>query len=330
MSMDVGELRPLNDLALSRGAVDRATIRRDDAAWLESAWADPASRVLTVHDGQTLVRQAADGTELYLTSPAAAPAGIRYLLGVDPAGVAYFGVGVLDGPRPPVPGGTASGNPDGPPSGAPDAMAAPQWAGLRQVGAQLSARDAGLMTHTVALTNWHKVAGHCPICGAVTEPASAGSSRRCSADGVEQFPRSDPAVIMLVTDADDRALLARNSQWPPRRVSILAGFVEPGESAELAVAREVHEETGLVVGEVTYLGSQPWPMPHSLMLGYRAVAPGRQQIQVDVKEIADANWYSRSELTAVLDSGELLLPPPVSIAHQIISAWYGRELPGTW
>ena len=186
------------------------------------------------------------------------------------------------------------------------------------------------MTHAVALANWHAVAGHCPRCGAVTEPASAGHIRRCVADGTEHFPRSDPAVIMLVTDPDDRGLLARNAQWPQRRVSILAGFVEPGESAEQAVAREVFEETGLTVDRVRYVGSQPWPMPHSLMLGFRAHAAGGQQIRVDTHEIAEAGWFSRAELRAALDRGEVRLPPPVSIAHQILASWYGSDLAGAW
>ena len=117
--------------------------------------------------------------------------------------------------------------------------------------------------------------------------------------------------------------------WPQRRVSILAGFVEAGESAERAVSREVAEETGIVVSAVTYLGSQPWPMPQSLMLGFRAAAVGTE-IKVDADEIAEANWYSRADLAAAVASGDLLLPPPVSIAHRIIQSWYGSELPGSW
>ncbi len=120
-------------------------------------------------------------------------------------------------------------------------------AGLREAGTLLTDRDAGLLTHAVALANWHAVAGFCSRCGAPDQAGLAGHSRRCTVDGSEHFPRCDPAVIMLVTDPDDRCLLARNAQWPQRRVSVLAGFVEPGESAEQAVAREVHEETGVIV-----------------------------------------------------------------------------------
>jgi NAD+ diphosphatase len=314
-------IAPLSGLALARGEIDRATMLREDTEWLAAAWADPGSRVLVLRDGQALVRFSDDVAELILVPPAVAPEGVRFLLGMDADGVAYFGVGVV-GPPP---------GPDrGPPAEHGGAAGRTRWAGLRQVGALLSARDAGLMTHAVALANWHAVAGHCPRCGAITEPASAGHIRRCVADGTEHFPRSDPAVIMLVTDPDERGLLARNAQWPERRVSILAGFVEPGESAEQAVAREVFEETGLTVDRVRYVGSQPWPMPHSLMLGFRAHAAGGQQIRVDTHEIAEARWFSRAELRAAIDSGEVRLPPPVSIAHQILASWYGSDLAGAW
>jgi NAD+ diphosphatase len=201
---------------------------------------------------------------------------------------------------------------------------------LREVGPLLSDRDAGLVTHAIALANWHETFTHCPRCGSPTDPIASGHARRCPVDSSEHFPRVDPAMIVLVTDADDRALLARNVMWPERRVSILAGFVEAGESAEMAVAREVQEEAGIDVGAVTYLGSQPWPMPQSLMLGFRAEAAGEQEIRVDAEEIAEANWYSRAELAAAIDSGDILLPPPVSIAHRIIETWYGSDLPGRW
>jgi NAD+ diphosphatase len=310
-----GELR---DLALSRGEVDRAAVRRVDEQWLARAWADPGTRVFMVADGQALVRSGPDGTELVFVPPARAADGIRFLLGVDAGGTAYFAVAGPLAEVGPAEGGGAAGEPGVRPTS------------LRQAGPLLSDRDAGLMTHAVALDNWHAVFLHCPRCGAVTEPASAGHSRRCPVDGSEHFPRVDPAVIMLVTDPADRCLLARNAQWPQRRVSILAGFVEAGESAEQAVAREVQEETGISVGSVRYVGSQPWPMPHSLMLGFRAVAVGGEEIRVDLDEIAEARWFSRAELRAATASGEILLPPPVSIAHRIIESWYGAELAGRW
>jgi NAD+ diphosphatase len=299
----------LTGLALARGAVDRSAHLRSDAAWLEAAWADQGTRVLAVQRGQALCRVGEASAELVFSSPGAAPDGVRFLLGTDADGVAYFGV---DGPLA-EPGGA-------------DIRAAH----LREVGPLLSDRDAGLLTHAVALANWHDTFTHCPRCGSPTDPVSSGHARKCPVDDSEHFPRVDPAMIVLVTDPDDRCLLARNAMWPEHRVSILAGFVEAGESAEQAVAREVHEETGIVVGIVSYLGSQPWPLPQSLMLGFRAEAEGHQEIHVDADEIAEANWYSRDDLTAAIADGTLRLPPQVSIAHHIIRAWYGGDLPGSW
>jgi len=314
----------LSGLSLARSAVDRVSHRRSDEAWLAAAWADKGTRVLVLDDGQARIRFVGDGAELELISPEDAPEGVRFLLGVDDAGVAYFGV---NGPR----GGLGAG-PLPAPGTAPAVPSEPgvHVAGLRQAGPLLGDRDAGLLTQAVALANWHATHTHCPRCGAVTEPVQAGYAARCPVDGSEHFPRVDPAVIMLVRDDGDRCLLARNRAWPPRRVSILAGFVEPGESLEQTVVREVAEETGLRVSGLRYVGSQPWPMPRSLMLGFVARAPGEQEIVVDEDEIAEARWYTREELTAAISTGEVLPPPPVSIAHRIIESWYGAALPGSW
>jgi len=299
---------PLESLALARGTVDRVTHRRTGKQWLDAAWADPRTRVLVVSDGRALVRLDDEHAELVFVSPPEAPAGVRFLLGQDADAVVYFGV---------------SGDL---PAAAPGARAAL----LREVGALLGDRDAGLLTHAVALANWHDTHTHCPIDGTPTVPDPGGHSTRCPADGTEHFPRTDPAVIMLVTDPDDRCLLARNAAWPGRRVSILAGFVEPGESAEQAVIREVAEETRIKVTNVRYVGSQPWPMPRSLMLGFRADAPAGQAISVDHEELAEAYWFSRDELVAAINAREIALPPPVSIARHIIESWFGGPVPSTW
>ncbi len=314
----------LTGLALARGTVDRATARRDDAEWLAAAWANEGTRVLVLDGAQALVRFGEDAAGLVFVPPGQAPVGVRFLLGVDEEGVAYFAVA---GPK----GGLGAGPLLGPGS-APEEPPGPgvRPAGLREAGTLLGDRDAGLLTQAVALANWHATHTHCPRDGTPTEPVSAGHSRRCPTDGSEHFPRVDPAVIMLVTDDDDRCLLARNRRWPPRRVSILAGFVEPGESVEQAVIREVSEETGLAVSDIRYVGSQPWPMPQSLMLGFRARAHGTQEIRVDEEEIAEARWFTREQLRAAVPAGEVLLPPPVSIAHRIIESWYGEALPGSW
>ncbi|HLI36365.1 MAG TPA: NAD(+) diphosphatase [Streptosporangiaceae bacterium] len=310
----------LGRLALGRAAVDRATARRTDSEWLAAAWRDPRTRVLVVENGRALVRLRDGGADLVLVPTAQAPEGTRFLLGTGADGTAYFGVSAPLASVHEAAGGSPPG--DGEPG---QAVTCP--ASLRQVGALLPDRDAGLLTHAVALANWHDSHTHCPRCGTPTRLGLAGHSAVCPADGTEHFPRTDPAVIMLVTDPDDRCLLARNASWPDRRVSILAGFVEPGESAEQAVAREVREETGIAVSRIAYLGSQPWPMPRSLMLGFRAFADTVAPITVDAEEIAEARWYSRDGLLAALEAREIGLPPPVSIARRIIESWYGAELP---
>jgi len=318
---------PLDSLALSRGTVDRLTEKRADPAWLDAAWADPGTRVLVVSDGQALARIDDESAALIFVPPGQAPKGTRFLLGQDGAdGTVYFGVSgplppPVDGARPALlaPGGTTPPSP-------PEARAM----SLREVGTLLGDRDAGLLTHAVALANWHDTHTHCPVDGTPTVVGPGGHFTVCPKDGTEHFPRTDPAVIMLVTDPDDRCLLARNAAWPGRRVSILAGFVDPGESAEQAVIREVAEETQIKVTNVRYVGSQPWPMPRSLMLGFRADAPAGQAIVVDRDEIAEAYWFSRDELLAAIKAREIALPPPVSIARQIIEQWYGAPLPSTW
>jgi NAD+ diphosphatase len=310
---DIGQLEdgPLGRLALSRSTVDRATERRGDTVWLAERWADPRTRVLVMRDGQALITTRDGQLGLVFVSPAEAPEGTRYFLGVDADGIAYFGV---------------SGAVEGEPGNRSDSAATKPMA-LRQAGALLSDRDAGLMVHAVALAYWHDTHTHCPRCGTPTVPAPAGHLTTCPKDGTEHFPRLDPAVIMLVLDPDDRLMLARNALWPPGRMSVVAGFVEPGESAEHAVAREVYEETSVVVSRVRYLGSQPWPMPRSLMLGYEARAEGGQRIAVDEEEIGEARWFSRAELRAAIEEGELGIAPSSSIARRLIEYWYGGELP---
>lgn len=196
------------------------------------------------------------------------------------------------------------------------------WVGLRAVGGELSDLDAGIFTTTLALANWHSRHTHCPRCGAVTEPVSAGWVRRCTADGSEHYPRTDPAVIMAVVDPDDRLLLGRSPLWPEGRFSVLAGFVEPGESFEAAVAREVMEEVGVVVEHARYLGNQPWPFPASIMIGYLATTLDAS-LRLDPQEMAEARWVTRDEYAAALGSGEIRTPSGISIAKRLIEHWLG-------
>lgn len=315
--------------ALARSTLDRAADRRRDERWLADAWADARTRVLLLDHGDPqrhgrrnpggipvrfLVTASTPTPELVFCSPEQVPEGERYLLGEDSDGTVYFAVRLKPGKELPAAPGT-------------------QPVSLRRVGALLNARDAGLATHAAALAHWHAEHGFCPRCGSPTRIESAGHVRVCDNDGSEHFPRIDPAVIMLVhreTDAGEQCLLAHNPAWPEGRYSVLAGFVEPGESLEHAVVREVAEEVGILVTDPVYLGSQPWPFPRSLMVGYLARAVGSAP-RTDHEEIADIRWLTRHELGEAVTRGEILLPGPVSIAHQLIEHWYGQPLPpGRW
>ncbi len=201
------------------------------------------------------------------------------------------------------------------------------WLGLRDIGAEVDDLDAGLLVQAVGLAQWQDRSLHCPLCGAVTELRDAGWVRHCPVDGTDSFPRTDPAMIVLVHDGADHCVLGRQAVWPADRFSVLAGFVEPGESAEQAVVREVFEEVQLTVSDIRYVTSQPWPLPHSLMLGFTALADGGQRLVVDQEEIAEAAWFSRAELCDP-DRVRPKLPPPVSIAYQLITDWLG-ETPAT-
>lgn len=205
------------------------------------------------------------------------------------------------------------------------------WRDLRHVGSRLEARDVGLVVSAVALDNWRRSHLFCGRCGGRTQDVQAGWARRCPVCEFVHFPRTDPAVIALVRDRDDRALLGRQTRWAPGWFSTLAGFVEAGETAEAAVVREVREESGVVIepGSIRYLGSQPWPFPSSLMLGYHAWTDD-PTTNPDGDEIAEIRWFAREELRQACVSGDVRLPPRVSIARMLIERWFGEELPNEW
>jgi NAD+ diphosphatase len=295
-------VRDLAPLPLTGAGIDRAAALRLDEPRLASAWRDPPTRVLLVHEATVAVTP--DGDALALLAPAAAPAGERFFLGADPDGVAFFAVVLAAVPA------------DG-----------PRFAGVREVGTLLSERDAGLMVHAVGLAGWHRTHRYCGRCGQPTVTGAAGHVRTCTGCGAEHYPRTDPAVIMLVTDADDRALLGTRHVGPVSRWSTLAGFVEPGETLERAVAREVAEEAGITVTSVRYVSSQPWPFPYSIMLGFLATADDTA-ITVDGEEIAEARWFTRAELKEKTEAGEMAVPTPLSISRRLVELWYGGELPG--
>src|SRR6201993_2725953 len=200
---------------------------------------------------------------------------------------------------------------------------------LRRAGQVFDDVSAQLVATATALLNWHDRARFSPVDGAPTKPVKAGWSRVDPVSGHEEFPRIDPAVICLVHDGGDRAVLARHATWPERLFSLLAGFVAAGESFESCVAREIAEEIGLHVRDIRYLGSQPWPFPRSLMVGFHALADPDEEFSFNDGEIAEAAWFSRDDVRDALKQGDwsstsqsrLLLPGSVSIAREIIESW---------
>ncbi|KUG59382.1 hypothetical protein AVL62_06835 [Serinicoccus chungangensis] len=299
------------DLALSRSRVDRLARVRTDDAELGALLRRPGTRVLELRGDTVAVLR--DPVRLRLRAPREDDAHHEpWFLGRD-AGVDYVAVTA----------GRARQQ-DGDQAGGPGALS---WVGLREVGADLDDRDAGLLTAATALRAWHDRHGHCPRCGTATQVVQGGWLRRCPTDGSEHHPRTDPAVIMAVTDPDDRLLLATGIPWPEGRLSVLAGFVEAGESLEAAVVREVEEEVGVQVDDLVYRGNQPWPFPGSLMLAFRA-RTGQTRLTIQESELRSASWYTRDQLTRGLQEGRFTLPSRVSIAHRLIEEWFGGPLPG--
>ena len=283
---------------LSRVAHDRGHLAR--------LLPDPAQgrpvRVLLVDDQRAVpVHEGPRGPELQYDERSSWPDGAIYLGEAD--GVPYA---ALRAPRSLSVGGRPVDS----------------WAGLREVGAELGDLDAGLLVQAIGIIEWHERNRFSPMTGAATTVERAGWVQRDPDNGREVFPRTDPAVIMLVHDGGDRCVLGRQAVWPPGRFSVLAGFVEPGESAEAAVAREVAEEVGIGVTDVRYVASQPWPFPQSLMLGFVARATDLE-LRIDDDEIEEARWFSREELRS--GTGPQALPPTVSIARHIIDRWVAGE-----
>lgn len=299
-------LIPPEDLPLSRSGLDRDHAARVRETLLDELWADPATRVLLLLDGQAQLRSP---SRLALFPATAVP---------RPTVSVYLGRTRLE----------AEGLPAGTPilaAALEDAahLAEAGWVSLRSVGHTLEALDAGMFTQALAVLNWHAGHGFHPRTGGETLVETGGWVRRDPVGGDQLFPRTDPAVIVAVLDADDRLLLGANALWGPGRYSLLAGFVDPGESLEAAVVREMAEESGLHVVDPRYVGSQPWPFPSSLMLGFIArvdpADPG--ELRPDGEEIVDLRWFTREGLTAAVESGEVLLPGRTSIARAMIDRW---------
>jgi NAD+ diphosphatase len=304
----------LKRLPLSRFEVDRDYLARDRPDLIEELRANPAARVLPVFDGRALLKS---DTELSLLPfDQVPPAQTVVYLGLtttatdsEPAGTPVVAAQLVDA-------GT---------------LADAHWSNLRAVGSRLSDRDAGLLTEALGILNWHLSHGFSPRTGAATVIEKGGWVRRDPESNTEVFPRTDSAIIVGITDTDDRLLLGSNALWESNRFSLLAGFVEPGESLEAAVIREVFEESGIWVSDPVYLGSQPWPFPASLMLGFtaRVDANRTSTLTPDGAEILELRWFSRDELKA--SRGEVILPGSTSIAHAIIEEWLGEPIEdGRW
>ena len=196
------------------------------------------------------------------------------------------------------------------------------FAALREFGAQLDKKQIGLAVQAQGLANWHEKHPRCSICGGPTLVTSAGAIRKCPQDDSEHYPRTDSAIIVLVKDKSDRILLGRQSVWPQNRFSTFAGFVEPGESFENCVLREVKEEAGVIVSQLKYLGSQPWPFPSSLMVAFEAITNAPETAKPDGVEIEQLRWFNRSQIAADIADKKLLLPPKISVARAMIENWY--------
>lgn len=309
---------------LSRSTVDRNEPVRTDPERLAKLW--ETGRVIVVdRKGRTPVR--AGATELAPRSTVGELPPDAMLLG-EADGVGYWAVRTDEELQEGVPspdsawGLWTGASKDG-----------EEWHDLRTTGALLSDTAAGLFTTAVALLSWHAKARFCANCGTAVERRNAGWATHCPNCGREEYPRTDPAVICLVHDGagvnGSHVLLARQPIWPPGRFSVLAGFVEAGESLEACVAREIEEEVGVEVSDIRYLGSQPWPFPRSLMVGFHAIGDPEQEFAFHDGEIAEAAWFTRAEIREALDHGDwgsgsdsrLLLPGSISIAREIIESW---------
>lgn len=301
---------PLSDLPMTDSAIDRDAPSRADPQLLERLLADPATRVLELRGGRASLRP--DGVLLRRPAePADADSLLLYLGRLD--GVAHLAACHLETPGPPV--------------DREERLDAAPFVTLRDVAIDLPPEETVLFATALGLANWHARHRFCPRCGTQTDVVEAGWVRRCPHDGSEHYPRTDPAVIMAVTDAADRLLLARNIGWPEGRFSVLAGFVEPGETIAGAVAREVYEETSVEVSDIEFVADQPWPFPASLMLGCTARAV-TSDLVCQPDEIAEARWFTREDFRTEVAAGRIKAAGRLSIAARLVEGWLGEPLDG--
>lgn len=201
------------------------------------------------------------------------------------------------------------------------------FAPLRAVAGMLEPYQGELAAAAVALATWDKNTKFCERCGASLKLACAGWEKHCTACAHITYPRTDPAIIVAITDDAERLLLIHGATWQPGRYSVVAGFVEAGESLEAAVVREALEETGIKISQASYCSSQPWPFPRSLMFAFTARAGGQQEPKADMQEVGHAFWVSREEFTQLVLEGKVIVPGRASSGHALVRAWYGCELP---
>ena len=285
----------LLELPLSRTKLDRSAHLRSDAAALDELWS--RAKIIELIGDRFLT----SGNSLSYV--ASSTPGERYFLGLDGNGVPYF-VAHRKAENVEYPA---------------------EFQTLRSLGKHLDELQIGAAVHALALSQWHDAHSRCAKCGGETKSILGGAVRECASCAAQHHPRTDPAVIVLVKDSSDRILLGRQKIWPAKRFSTFAGFVEPGESFENCVHREVREECGGDVVSMKYLGSQPWPFPASIMIAYEAEISNPSSVKEDGEEIEEIIWLTREELKKKVASGDLLLPPAISVARAMINSWYGAD-----
>jgi NAD+ diphosphatase len=289
----------LLDLPLSRGELDRAGHLRGDSDALERLW--QKARIIEMLGDRFRCKQ---GVLHYLSANEVTASHLdAFFLGLDTQGVPYFLIYLGEAP----------------------AEFPEEYESLRTIGVKLNSLDIGAAVHSLALSQWHQAHQRCAKCGAETISTMGGAVRKCQSCDAEHHPRTDPAIIVLVKDVNDRILLGRQKIWPAKRFSTFAGFVEPGESFESTVIREVAEECGGQVTNMRYLGSQPWPFPASIMIAFEATISNPETVKADGEEIEEIIWLDRNEIKIKVAAQELLLPPAISVARAMINSWYGAE-----
>ena len=285
-------------LPLSRSELDRAAHLRGDEAALDEMW--QRAKIIELLGDRF---RCAGGSLEFLTSnsvTASEKEAERYFLGLDKSGTPYFvlhqSTEIAEFPS--------------------------EYESLRTIGKSLNPLEIGAAVHALAIAQWHDAHRRCAKCGAQTNSTMGGAVRKCEACESDHHPRTDPAVIVLVKDKDDRILLGHQPVWPANRFSTFAGFVEPGESFEECVSREVFEEAGVYASEIKYITSQPWPFPASIMIAFEAITHRPEEARPDGTEITEVRWFSRDDMKKAVAAKELLLPPTMSVARRMIQAWY--------